>query len=346
MADKIKQDEIILRFTKGSVPKRTRVRSGLFNKQVSIKYFLPKRTDENVHQQVQVCKNKFLSVFQVTKRRVENVCKKYFNTGNSPEEGRGGDTRSKHYENHRSAVRRFIEKLQPVQCHYNRAKNTSRHYLLSGLSIKCLWQLFYSESEFKVKYDYFRNIFDLVEKSKLSTELKVHKMKADRFYQKLKEKNEGVLTFSFDCQKNQVLPKIPDQQAYYSRQLHIYNFTIYLGSSKNKQTKENTFIYSWLESEHKKGSNEIASCLFHRLNLTDWTDIHTLHLFSDGCGGQNKNQVLLGMLCKWFHCHAPSHIKNIIYIFPIVGHSYLPPDRVFGRLEKQVKKISTISTAD
>lgn len=237
MADKIKQDEIILRFTKGSVPKRTRVRSGLFNKQVSMKYFLPKRTDENVHQQVQVCKNKFLSVFQVTKRRVENVCKKYFNTGNSPEEGRGGDTRSKHYENHRSAVRRFIEKLQPVQSHYNRAKNTSRHYLPSGLSIKRLWQLFNSESEFKVKYDYYRNIFDLeynigfgspatdccsfciqsqekikrskdlVEKSKLSTELKVHKMKADRFYQKLKEKNEGVLTFSFDCQKTKFYRK-------------------------------------------------------------------------------------------------------------------------------------------
>lgn len=31
-----------------------------------------------------------------------------------------------------------------------------------------------------------------------------------------------------------------------------------------------------------------------------------------------------------------------LILFPIPGHSYIPPDRVFGRIEKQVRKLDTI----
>lgn len=34
--------------------------------------------------------------------------------------------------------------------------------------------------------------------------------------------DEGVLTLSYDCQKNLVLPKVPDQSAYYGRQAYFY----------------------------------------------------------------------------------------------------------------------------
>lgn len=40
---------------------------------------------------------------------------------------------------------------------------------------------------------------------------------------------------------------------------------------------------------------------------------------------------------------APEHIKNIEVIFTVVGHSYLPADRVFGNIEKGIKKLEVVT---
>lgn len=48
---------------------------------------------------------------------------------------------------------------------------------------------------------------------------------------------------------------------------------------------------------------------------------------------------------KWFQT-APQHIKKLKVILPVVGHSYLPPDRVFGNIEKSVRKRNTLVTPD
>lgn len=53
----------------------------------------------------------------------------------------------------------------------------------------------------------------------------------------------------------------------------------------------------------------------------------------------------MGMLMKWFQTD-PQHIKKLEVIFPVVGHSYLPPDRVFGNIEKVVRKRNTLVTPD
>lgn len=121
------------------------------------------------------------------------------------------------------------------------------------------------------------------------TELRIHKLKAKSFYEYLREQKESMLTLSFDCQKNQVLPKIPDQIAYYSRQLYMYNFTIVVGSSTNKIAKENVFCYAWTENVHAKSANEIASAVFHQLTTqVDLSNIKKVRLMADGCGSQNK----------------------------------------------------------
>ena len=70
--------------------------------------YLPRRIDDNVHRKVQECKNAFLSVFQVGNRIVEGVCKRYFHTGNSPKENRGGDVRIRQYANKRESVKYSI----------------------------------------------------------------------------------------------------------------------------------------------------------------------------------------------------------------------------------------------
>lgn len=80
---------------------------------------------------------------------------------------------------------------------------------------------------------------DTTQKTNLMAEKRLHILKSKAFYRLLKEVREDMVVFSFDCQKNQVLPKIPDQAAYYSRQLYIYNFAIVKSVPENTLGKEN-----------------------------------------------------------------------------------------------------------
>nr|CAI5866539.1 unnamed protein product [Callosobruchus analis] len=176
-------------------------------------------------------------------------------------------------------------------------------------------------------------------KATFVTEYKLHKLKAKRFFEILKKEEAHVITLSYDCEKNLVLPKIPDQITYYKRQLYLYNFTVVIGSSKVKLTKNNVFMHTWLESESAKSSNEIASAVYSILkNLEISDDIQELKLVSDGCTGQNKNSAMIAMCAKWLANDAPKHIQTINLIFPVTGHSFLPPDRVFGQIEKKIKE--------
>lgn len=179
------------------------------------------------------------------------------------------------------------------------------------------------------------------DKSKYMIKKTIHKRKAKKFYELLNERQDGMLTLSFDCQKNQVLPKIPDQITYYSRQLYIYNFAVVLAVEGKKLNRDTVNLYTWNENEYRKGANEIASSVYHRLNALDLNGIETLRLVADGCGAQNKNSIFIGMCCVWL-CNAPGHIKNIELVFLVPGHSFLPADRVFGNIERELKRKEVI----
>lgn len=104
-----------------------------------------------------------------------------------------------------------------------------------------------------------------------------------------------MIVLSFDCQKNLVNTKVQDQIAYYSRQLYTYNFTVVRGSSETKLNKNNVFIYTWMEHEFHKGSNEIATAVFHCLARLDLSTYKKIRLSADGCGGQNRNSTMVAM---------------------------------------------------
>lgn len=110
---------------------------------------------------------------------------------------------------------------------------------------------------------------DQEEKAKLHAELTIHNAKANPFYDNLCNPVEGIKIIPFDCQKNLILPNLPDQSFYYLRQMHYYNLTVCEGLSQDKQTKENTFCYIWLENKYAKGSCKIASSIYHRLCNTN-----------------------------------------------------------------------------
>ncbi|XP_046683195.1 uncharacterized protein LOC124369303 isoform X1 [Homalodisca vitripennis] len=144
-------------------------------------------------------------------------------------------------------------------------------------------------------------------------------------------------------QKNLPLPKLPDQICYYSRQLYCYNLTVVSGTScgKNALDKNKVYIYTWTENEMCKSSNEVASAVFHELDskLTEgeFDSVHTIRLVADGCGGQNKNSIVLTMCLFWFN-RSPANINRMEIIYPITGHSFMPSDRVFGGIEREINK--------
>ena len=66
----------------------------------------------------------------------------------------------------------------------------------------------------------------------------------------------------------------------------------------------------------------------------------TLRLFSDACCSQNKNMVMVCLLARFIE--RSTVFKRAVHIFPVRGHSYLPPDWVFGCIEKALRKGETI----
>lgn len=303
------------------------------------------------------------------------MCRICFIETGIPEERRGGDHRSKKSEAKLAKIQEFIESLQPIESHYCRGKS-KRQYLPSHLSIRILWRCYNAQEEnpnLKAPYDYFRQVFvkyynvgfgspatdqcskcmelkerikntrDQAKKRELNVTLEIHKKRAKKFFELLKVEENNEMTFSFDCQKNLIFPKLTDQTAYFLRQFYVYNFTMCKGPSKDSQSKENTFIYTWKEFDASKGSSEIASCVHHRLSNTEYpSHIDTIRLFCDGAGGQNKNSILITALLNWLLKVAPQQIKSVILFYPTPGHSYIPPDRVFGVIEKKIRKMETI----
>ncbi|CAH1107015.1 unnamed protein product [Psylliodes chrysocephalus] len=150
--------------------------------------------------------------------------------------------------------------------------------------------------------------------------------------------NEYAIVKVEDMEKNLCLPKIPDQQAYYSRQLYLHNFTVVQGSSTSQLSTENCFRYCWTEDVYGKGSNQVAFAIFHRLQNTDLFSYTKIRLAADGCGGQNKNKIVLAMCCRWF-LEAPNNIQSIEILFPVRGHSFIHPDSLWY-FRKSVQKVA------
>nr|CAH7750012.1 unnamed protein product [Callosobruchus chinensis] len=98
-----------------------------------------------------------------------------------------------------------------------------------------------------------------------------------------------------------------------------------------------------MEHEYRKGSNEIASAVFHTLSSCDLSAYSKIRLCADGCGGQNRNSTMIAMCMYFLKNIAPHNLKCIEIVFPIRGHSFLPSDRVFGTLERKLKKMPEIT---
>lgn len=176
----------------------------------------------------------------------------------------------------------------------------------------------------------------------VKTQRKVHQMRAKKFHQIMNKPENTVIDIVFDLQQNQPLPKLSIGEIFYSRQVWLYNLAIMI--HKKKQNKSNIHFYTWLETQSGRGANEVASCIIDFLfKLEEQIQLESkeaqyykIRLFSDSCASQNKNTIL--MTAIMYFLETSSVFIEIQHLFPIRGHSYMPPDRVFGRLEKEYRK--------
>lgn len=372
--DKIKQDShVLLHISVDSVKRagsrRKRIRKS-FDRKFSANYSIHAQ-----NRKYRVCKNFFLKMIKpINVNRLRGIVSRFRSTGSIPKENRGGDRCGTKNNERKKAVRNFIGKLRAKESHYGRNKSI-RLYLSSSLkSVRNLRKIYNisTEPRLRVGYNMFFRIFvrdfnigfcspatdtcttcDKLrneirycapnEKAQLIMQLRVHKLRSKAFYTQLKKKSADTYSVVYDLQQVHSLPKVSCQEAFYSRQLSLYNFGLC------DQTSGNNFSYTWTENQSGRGANEISSAVHHYLTSVikwDSNDPHVanvtkIRLVSDGCGGQNKNNIVLGMAMGWL-VNAPKQINTVEMLFPVRGHSFLPCDRLFGRIEKELKSKDSI----
>lgn len=229
-----------------------------------------------------VCTATFCSIIGMKADRLASINKTFFSTCKLKPENQGGDRKSN--PEIQQSVIDYIKKLYVGDNHYGR-RGTSKQYFPAYDSYSSLKKEREQENRAVCSLQTFKNVikssfnigfsnphvnvcFICTEfESRLSvnkddasfrTEFKLHRLRALRFHQELRrsKKDPSVLAIVFDMQQNQSLHKFNIGEVYYKRQMWVYNLTFVIHIQK--QNRRNVSIYSWLESERGKGSNEVC----------------------------------------------------------------------------------------
>lgn len=216
-------------------------------------------------------------------------------------------------------VRRHINSFPRVESHYCR-KSSTRQFLGADLNIQKMYRLYqewcekqnFSSVKIGVYLRIFNSDFNLYfhrpKKDMCRVCEKYNNMNSeeraafqehyDRHMQNkeqarmIKEADKQRATeynsfrsYTFDLQSVLYTPCSQVSSLYYTRKFCTYNLTIY-----DQATKKGS-CYMWSETEGKRGSDEIGTCLKLHLDKLPEEVTH-ISLFSDCCGGQNRNRYV------------------------------------------------------
>lgn len=331
----------------------------------TFKYFITHQT-----QLRQVCRDAFCSLYRIGRKKVEitqNLLKRGIPAPSPDMRGRHKSRPHKVADDVVNCIINHIKDIPAEESHYSRNKNHNRKYLSPLLNINRLHQLYMEQckerkldEKFMVKVSFYRHIFetkfnlsfghpksdtcstcDSGQKSSEHEEnyrFAFHIQKLNR-QDAATDKTKCYITM--DLQQTMPLPKLSTSKAFYLRQMWFYNFGIHCVTHLGHKS----YFFNWTEDVANRGSNEIGSCLlrFCKLIKTEQPQIQHLIIWSDSCGGQNKNFY---MLCLHEYLILKKLFRTVDHKFPEVGHSYLDSDRDFGRIEKELRKHQMIFIPD
>lgn len=170
---------------------------------------------------------------------------------------------------------------------------------------------------------------------KLTRQLANHQAEAHYAYKsksndKETYKNDAFTkVYTFDMQQCLPTPDLFTSVAFYKRQLWTFNLTVHDCITKQ------SFNYMWHEAVGGRGANQVASCLYKHLFDLPMDVIHVI-LYSDTCGGQDKNTHVVAMLFTLLQNNQ--HLETIDHKFLVAGHTHMECDTDHSLIERTRKK--------
>ena len=358
MGDQKRRADFIVNHTERK-PIQRRTSGG--KKQYSYYYFLPKGDGRTV-----VCKRFFLGTFGISERMVSYTHDHKQITGIS------GNRAPRSAPNKTpdlaiQEIRDHIESYPTVDSHYRR-KDSNRQYLEQGLSLAMMYRMYVERCNEKhlqpVKECTYRKIFNTEynlsfhlptnDQCSWCTEVRIAGMSDepdDAYAAHIRRKDEvraakeqdkiafeGRIAATFDLQQVLTAPKLNVGAAYYLRKLNVYNLCVY-----ELQTHEG-FAYMWNESEGNRRANEIATAVYTWLSAKDEEKFKECILYSDSCGGQNRNKMMSTMIISFLL--QSSSVTTVHQKFFEVGHSFMECDSMHSVIERKVKHSEVYGPSD
>jgi len=283
-------------------------------------------TVSNVKQRV--CKAFFLKTLDIGKKTVDSAMNKMKNGVYV-----GSDKRGRNAPGNKTPkadddfVHRHIRSFPVVESHYTR-KDTRRQYLAPDLNIKKMYELYKEECKKEVRKPvsqmYYRKIFNNhynlsffqpkkdqcsvctiynqnkadgtltpeLEKKYTSHQNRKEESRREKSNDKLRTANKSFHVSTFDLQAVLSVPCSLVSDVYYKRKLSCYNLSFYNLGNKNGH------CFLWDESQGGRGSCEVGTCLYLYINSIAGgvSPIKEVTLYSDTCGGQNRNRFIAAAL--------------------------------------------------
>ena len=324
-------------------------------------------------ERIRVCKKFFMKTLCIGHTPIDTACMERGDYGTFVGEDHRGKNSNKTKEEVVAVVRTHIERFPKIESHYTR-RDTRREYLNQSLNISKMYRLYMETFDAAtdtpaVKESFYRKIFcteynlsffhpkkdqcTICEKYKTLVgeakeafleEYNQHiKPKHDAQQSKANDKarstrEDNFMSASFDLQSVLQLPCTAASQMYYSRKLCVYNLCVYNAAPPN-----NGFCYCWVEVEGGRGSNEIGTHLLEWINSLPHT-VTEVTLYSDTCGGQNRNQNIAAMFM-----YADQHsttLKCITHNFLESGHSHMECDSMHAAIEHEKRYVDVFTMLD
>ena len=317
---------------------------------------------------VRVCKQAFMKLHAISQSKVDHIIsqkKSGLTMARMSMRGKHDNRVNRLPEHQRNLVQEHIKSYPSESSHYSRFKNDSRKYLCPTLSVNKMFTQYSEKCQQSdvppVSSAMYRAIFcsdfnlgfgsprsDTCSRCETLTDnaLEQHKKMAEAAFASQRRDREearqgNVMYITFDMEKTLPLPKLSVSDAFYLRQLWLYNTGIHAICDE----KEAAYFQIWTENEGGRGVNEVCSSLltFFDVNRVKNENCTELTAWSDSCGGQNKN---FAMICFWQYLVLSGRFSRIDHKFPEPGHSFLDSDRDFGKIETVVKRTQNVYSID